>query len=268
MTATDMPKPTLTTPVLFLIFNRPDTTAIVFEAIRAARPPRLYVAADGARANRPAEAIKCRETRAIIEKVDWPCEVHTLFREENLGCKRAVSGAIRWFFDNEPEGIVLEDDCLPTTSFFRFCEEMLERYRDDQRIGQIAGTCFFEQQSFPNPTESYVFSRHGSIWGWASWRRAWNNYNVDLPDWQKMTEPRWLNSACPDRTERSAAIRTGTRLLRGDIDTWDYQWTYTKLYYSLLSIVPTRNMILNIGWGATQRTRALSTQMHPNKRVI
>lgn len=242
--------PPLQTPVLFLIFNRPDTTAIVFEAIRAARPPRLYVAADGARANRPAEAIKCRETRAIIEQVDWPCDVRTLYRDENLGCKRAVSSAITWFFENEPCGIILEDDCLPAPSFFGFCEALLHRYADDSRIGQIAGTAFVDEEAAPAPQASYRFSRHFSIWGWATWRRVWAQYDPNLKAWPEFDAERNLNTAYPLASERAARRRECQSIVDGKVDTWDYQWLFANASQSRLSIVPTRNLIVNIGFGA------------------
>ena len=130
------------TPILFLIFNRPDTTKVVFERIREIKPSRLYVAADAPRQGKDKEAELCRQSRSIIDSVDWPCEVKTLFREENLGCKKAISSAITWFFEQEEYGVILEDDCLPDLSFFRFCEELLIKYKDDERIGHIGGNCF------------------------------------------------------------------------------------------------------------------------------
>lgn len=249
MTATDMPKPSLATPVLFLIFNRPDTTAIVFEAIRTARPSRLYVAADGARANRPDEAIKCREARAIVEQVDWPCEVHTLFREINLGCRNAVSGAITWFFEHEEEGIILEDDCLPVLSFFWFCEEQLSRYRHDERIGQISGTSFFADEFLRTANTDYIFSRHFAIWGWATWRRVWQTYDHSLSRWPEFCRQRLLPAAYPLRSERLARSLHNDQVIRNDIDTWDYQWTFANVSQSKLAVVPRHNLIVNIGFG-------------------
>lgn len=134
------------TPILFLIFNRPDTTRIVFNRIREIRPSKLYVAADAPRTNKLGEPELCMETRAIIKDIDWPCELKTLFRNENLGCKLSVSGALDWFFENEECGIILEDDCLPDLTFFSFCKELLERYKDDDRIGHIGGNCFLPGQ--------------------------------------------------------------------------------------------------------------------------
>src|ERR1700690_1974577 len=153
-------------PVLFLVFNRPDTTRRVFEAIRSAQPPRLYVAADGPRGARAGEAERCAEVRRIATAVNWPCEVKTLFRDCNLGCKMGVSSGITWFFEHEPEGIILEDDVLPVPTFFDFCDELLARFRNDDRVAMISGSNLIAGHF--DPAESYFFSRCAQIWGWAS----------------------------------------------------------------------------------------------------
>lgn len=170
--------PTLSTPVLFVVFNRPETTSRVFNSIRNARPARLYVAADGPRAMREGEAQRCVEVRRIASAVDWPCEVRTLFRDENIGCRRSVSGAISWFFEHEPEGIILEDDCLPDASFFSYCATLLERYRIEPRVMAITGNNF--QPSMEGYSASYYYSIYNHVWGWASWRRAWALYDADM----------------------------------------------------------------------------------------
>ncbi len=171
----------LTSPVLFLIFNRPETTEQVFSAIKKAQPPRLYIAADGPRSEYPNDAESCDISRAIATNVDWDCEVKTLFQDQNLGCRLAVSGAVDWFFEQETEGIILEDDCLPDQSFFLFCQELLEQYRDDTRIMQIGGTNY--QFGKKRTNYSYYFSRYGHLWGWASWRRAWSFYDEKMKQW-------------------------------------------------------------------------------------
>ncbi len=160
------------TPILFLIFNRPDTTKRVFESISRVKPTKLYIAADGARKNKVGEVLLCQETRNIIELIDWECEIKTLFRTENLGCKIAVSSAIDWFFENEEQGIILEDDCLPHPSFFGYCETLLNYYKDDLRIGHIGGDNF--QKGKKRGEGSYYFSQYYFIWGWAIWKLAWN----------------------------------------------------------------------------------------------
>jgi hypothetical protein len=235
--------------ILFLVFNRPDTTRQVFEAIRAARPPRLYVAADGPRADRPGEAERCDGVRRIATAVDWPCEVKTLFLDQNLGCKMGVSSGITWFFENEAEGIILEDDVLPVASFFDYCDELLERYRHDERVAMISG-CNLISRRF-EPKESYFFSRYNHIWGWASWRRAWEHYDVTMKRW-----PAWRDEG------GLARIANGSWLFEaywrvffddtyyGKVDTWDYQWTFTCWCLGALSVLPAENQTRNLGFGA------------------
>ena len=176
----------LNTPILFLIFNRPEITARVFQEIRKAKPKQIYIAADGPRIDHPDDTALCNKTRQICDSIDWDCEVKTLFREENLGCQLAVSNAIDWFFKHESEGIILEDDCLPSQSFFHFCAELLDFYRDDEEIMCISGNNF--QQGRGDDEESYYFSRYPHCWGWATWRRAWNKYDHDMSRWKEFRE--------------------------------------------------------------------------------
>ena len=168
-------------PLLFLVFNRPKTTRQVFEAIRAERPTKLYVAADGPRQNRQDEPERCEEVRRVATNVDWPCEVKTRFSDHNFGCKAGVSNGINWFFENEEEGVILEDDILPLPSFFAYCDELLERYRHDDRVAMISGCNLIS--SYYKPNESYFFSRIPHIWGWASWRRAWQHFDISMNTW-------------------------------------------------------------------------------------
>lgn len=239
----------LKVPVLFLVFNRPDQTSKVFDAIRQARPERLYVAADGARSYLPEEAKKCEEVRKIATTIDWPCEMKTLLRSENLGCKQAVSSAITWFFDNEPEGIILEDDCLPSQSFFWFCQELLAYFRDDKRVWQICGLATLKPSFYGSADDSYIFSRYGPTWGWASWRRAWTHYDADMTDWLSMRRSHLFNSVFKTGPERRYLLQLGNRLHKRRLDTWDYQWEIIKFYQSGLSIIPCINMVVNIGFG-------------------
>lgn len=173
------PDPVQSGAVLFLIFNRPEMTARVFEAIRNARPTRLYIAADGPRPHVPDDEANCQRARAIATDVDWTCEVRLRFRDRNLGCRQAVTDAIDWFFANESEGIILEDDCLPRPEFFRFCNDLLVLYRDNPRIASISGTCFHTDRARHQP--SVHFGKHFHCWGWATWRRAWVVVHPDLP---------------------------------------------------------------------------------------
>jgi len=235
-------------PILFLIFNRPDTTAVVMEAIRAARCPRLYVAADGPR-ERAGEADLCAKARLVATAADWPCQVHTLFREQNLGCRRAVSSAIDWFFDHEEEGIVLEDDCLPSADFFRFCCELLSRFRWDKRVMAVCGSCY--TKSTFDMEDSYYFAYYPDMWGWATWRRAWQLYDRALSRWPQFRKVGGLRAAFNGNAWREAAWSTWFDLTAaGEIDTWDYQWIYTVIEQGGLACYPTRNLVSNLGYRA------------------
>ncbi|MCA2504064.1 MAG: glycosyltransferase family 2 protein [Microcystis sp. M54BS1] len=237
----------LTTPVAFLIFNRPDTTARVFEAIRQAKPPKLLVVADGPRADRADDIEKCKAARAIIEGVDWDCEVLTNYSDVNLGCKNRVSSGLDWVFHTVEEAIILEDDCLPHPSFFRFCQELLDYYRDDKRIMAISGDNF---QLGRNRTEySYYFSRYSHIWGWATWRRAWQYYDVKMKLWQEIRDGNWLESILG----KTQAVKYWTKIFQtyydGKIDTWDYPWNFACWIQNGLTILPNVNLVSNIGFG-------------------
>jgi hypothetical protein len=240
------PKP-LDTAVLFLIFNRPETTARVFEAIRSAKPPRLYVAADGARDGYEGEEDRVVSARSIATAVDWPCELKTLFREKNLGCKRAIGEAISWFFDHEEQGIILEDDCLPHLDFFRFTEALLYEYEDDARVFVVTGNNF--QNGCTRGDGSYYFSKFNHCWGWASWRRAWKCYQADLsfwPEWSKSVD--WMEKT-PDVVERRYWRKIFDRVHAGEIDTWDYSWIASVWFNGGLTATPNVNLVSNIGFG-------------------
>jgi hypothetical protein len=249
--------------VLLLAFNRPDTTARVFEQIRSARPPRLYVAVDGPRRSRAAEAALCAEVRRIASAVDWPCELRTRFREENLGCKRRVSDAIDWFFSNEERGIVLEDDCLPSASFFTYCETLLERFRDDARVFAIQGTFF---GASPMPESSYLFSKMFHMWGWASWADRWEAVRIeplDVPGIRRaLAEDLWQG--------RSSWIRdywldTVAHQATGEVDSWGYPVMFHCFRERLFNVTPTTNLVLNIGTGESA-TRTVELDGGPHHR--
>ncbi len=234
--------------VLLIVYKRPDATRQVFNALRDARPARLYVAADGPSEDKAGEREKCQAVRQIIEGIDWECKVKTLYHEGNLGCKRAVSSALNWFFENEEEGIILEDDCLPHPTFFRYCQELLSRYRDDARVMQISGTNFFSGQQ--KCVHSYYFSKFGSIWGWASWRRAWQHNDVDMTLWPEIRRNNVYPDFCDSKREGSFRLSVYDKVYSGDIDTWDYQWGFSKMLNSGLNIMPNVNLISNIGFGS------------------
>lgn len=239
----------LTTPVAFIIFNRPDTTERVFAEIAKARPPKLLVVADGARTTKIGEADKVAATRAIINRVDWDCEVLTNYSEVNLGCKRRVSSGIDWVFQQVQEAIILEDDCLPDPTFFRFCQEMLERYRFDQRIGMISGDNF--QFGRKRNNDSYYFSKYVHIWGWATWRDRWQgSYDVELNKWPVIRDGGWLVDILGSAGEAASWSKTFENTYKGKVDTWDYQWVFANWIEGRINVMPNVNLISNIGFGA------------------
>jgi len=242
------PAAPLKTAVLFLVYKRPDTTKQVFDAIRQAKPPRLYVAADGPKADDPGEAEKVREVRDIVlNGVDWDCEVETLFRDTNLGCKRGVSEAINWFFEHEDQGIILEDDCLPHPDFFQFCENLLLRYTDDSRVSVITGNNF--QDGCRRGDASYYFSKYNHCWGWATWKRAWKYYQGDLPFWSEWKSSLDWQKKTPDPVERRYYDAIFERVYANQIDSWAYPWTASVWYHGGLTATPNVNLVSNIGFG-------------------
>lgn len=236
------------TPILFLVFNRPQYTIQVFEAIRAAKPKQLFIAADGPRANVTADIASCKAVKDIVANVDWDCEVKTLFRDKNLGCGLAPSSAITWFFEHVEQGIILEDDCLPSASFFPFCEEMLERYKNDLRIHSISGTNFFEK--WGQNDNSYFFSKESGIWGWATWRRAWEQYDYNIKKWSDHDTVRLFKAQFENDDHRSVYVSALESVVTNkEITFWDYQLVFSRVINSQFGIIPRFNLISNIGFG-------------------
>ncbi len=230
--------------VLFLIFNRPDKTQQVFKRIREARPAKLFIGADGPRKNRPNEVSLCNQTREIVLKqVDWPCEVQTLFNEKNLGNKLACAFAITWFFENVEEGIILEDDCLPDPSFFCFCKELLKKYRDNEQVMMICG---FNAHSDKSMKDSYFFSRYGSIWGWATWQRAWQYYDLEMKDWPEYKESGVMQTFLCKKVLKKMTTNFSTCYSK-NTSGWATPWIFSCWRYNGISVMPQTNLIENIG---------------------
>jgi hypothetical protein len=237
------------TPILFLVFNRPSCTKQVFESIRAAKPKQLFIAADGSRENVVQDLTNCKAVKDIVSSIDWDCEVKTLFREKNLGCGLAVSSAIAWFFEHVEQGIILEDDCLPSASFFPFCQEMLELYKNDVRINSISGTNSLESWSREN--NSYFFSTQSGIWGWATWKRAWNEYDYLVSKWQYPEVVALFKTQFENSMHREVYVSFMEKTFNSKIaSTWDYQWVFCRIINSQFGIVPRVNLISNIGFGS------------------
>ncbi len=245
-------------PIVLTIFNRPDTTAKVMEAIRRAEPSELLIVADGPRVGDAGDAERCNEARRVAGLVDWDCHVLTNFSETNLGLRRRMQTGLDWVFEKVESAIILEDDCLPDATFFRFCDEMLERYRDEERILSVSGTNLQFGRRYSE--ESYYFSRYPLIWGWATWRRAWHLYDGEMAEWPKLRETLWLR----DMHERDAA-RYWSYLFQKTwegLNTWDYQLVLAAWRHHCLSIVPATNLVSNLGFrsDATHRSHDIGLQ--------
>lgn len=259
------------TSVALFVFNRPRLAARVFEAIRRARPPKLFLVADGPR--HAEEESKCSASRALAEQVDWPCEVLTNFSETNQGCGARVVSGLDWVFAQTEDAIILEDDCLPDPSFFGYCEELLARYRDDPRVMHIAGSSFLPAGR--RCKYSYYFSKYALGWGWASWSRAWRHFQFSVPTWPEFKRE-GLARLCPDRIEAAHWIRRYEPIHRGARkDVWDYQWTYALWEQNGLAVTPAVNLISYLGVGAdathtkeiapcrTRPAKSLTSISHP-----
>lgn len=239
----------MNTPILFLLFNRPNETGAVFDVLKVIKPKYLYVACDGPRKNIGGDAEKVDKTRKILDQINWACELKTLYRDANLGCKIAVSEAINWFFENVEEGIILEDDCVPDITFFGYCSELLQFYRDDKRIMHISGLNFLSGPLDLQPnTDSYLFSKYPAVWGWATWRRAWELYDVDIVNWPRAKEQGLHFNFCFNKSEVTIREAQFDNVYNNQIDTWDYQWVYCVSMNNGLCITPNTNLISNIGF--------------------
>jgi hypothetical protein len=237
----------LNAPIAFIIFNRPRHTAESFAAIRAQKPSRLLIIADGPRPGHPTDSDRCRETREVVANIDWPCEVLRNYSDVNLGCKLRVSSGLDWVFDQVERAIVLEDDCIPHEDFFSYCDALLDRYETDHRVWVITGNNF--QHGKKRGDASYYFSKFNHCWGWATWRRAWKHYRVDIPFWPEWKATADWRKKLPDPVERIIWSGLLDRVQRGEIDTWDYQWTACVWYHGGLTATPNFNLVTNIGFG-------------------
>jgi hypothetical protein len=236
-------------PVVFIIFNRPDTAAQVFARIRSAEPRRLLVIADGPRQGLPGEAEKCAASRALIDRVDWDCEVLKNYSDENLGCRQRIVTGMRWAFDHVEEAIILEDDCLPEPAFFPFCDELLLKYRTDERVMTVCGDNYLMGRK--SPSYSYFFHSIAGGWGWATWRRAWQHLDMEIKLWPTFRETSWLVDILGD----TRAVRYWRAVFDwvyegGEkIDAWDYQWLFAIWAQHGLAATAGTNLISNLGCG-------------------
>jgi hypothetical protein len=240
-----MNQPPFTTPIVLIIFKRPHTTKQVFEVIKTLQPCQLFVIADGPNPEHPGEIEKCAATRAIIDRVDWKCEVYKNYSDINLGCKKRISSGLDWVFSQVEEAIILEDDCIPQLSFFRFCQELLERYRHNERVFQITGE---NTHGYRCSDSSYYFSAYSFYWGWATWKRAWKYFDGSLKQWQQVRESQWLQDYLGDYPSAQYWAEIFDLTYNG-FNSWGWAWTFTCFVNQGLCAVPNQNLISNVGFG-------------------
>ena len=235
-------------PILLLVFKRPDLTQQVFDRVRQIQPKQLFISADGARSHKEGEAEQVKATRKIFEAVDWDCEVHTLYRETNLGCRKAVSGGINWFFEHVERGIILEEDCIPDLSFFPFVDEMLERYETNENVLSISGLNLIQEQ-FQDISTSYLFTKFVFYWGWATWKTAWQKMDVDMKRFPEFVENNYIQRLLSDKDAQKYILQKFHETHTKQNDSWAYAWFYSCILNNGWSIVPKNNLIENVGFG-------------------
>jgi len=240
------------TPVALIIFNRAETTRKVLDVLRKAQVKELFVIADGPRSDMLTDKKLCSEARAVIDEIDWACEVHRNFHDLNLGCGHNPATGIDWVFTHVDECIILEDDCIPHLSFFPYCQEMLELYRNDTRIMMVSGNNhLLNKVQIP---DSYFFSINTQTHGWATWKRAWKKYDFYMTDWPVVGEFEWLNNFLGNRRYAKGWLKTlSTTYYEANnnpkYSIWDFQWTYTCWKNHALNIIPSVNLVTNAGYG-------------------
>jgi hypothetical protein len=234
-------------PIVYIVFNRPNHTTKTFAVLREQRPTQLFIIADGPRPGHPADAERCAEVRAIVEQIDWPCEVHRNYADSNMGLKRRVSSGLDWVFTQADRAIVLEDDCAAHPDFFRFCNELLEHYAEDSHVSVITGNNF--QNGRQRGNASYYFSKFNHCWGWATWRRAWQHYQGDLSFWPEWRESDDWKQKTPDPVERRYWVKIFDQVHAGQINSWAYSWTASVWHRGGLTVTPNVNLVSNIGFG-------------------
>lgn len=235
------------TSVALTLFNQPEAVQRVFEVIRSARPVKLFLISDAGRTAKEQELVE--ESRQIAEAVDWPCEVFKNYSDANMGARARISSGISWVFGQVDRAIILEHDCLPDPTFFQFCEELLERYKDDERVMHIGGTNFQSDNKNFICEDSYYFSLVPQIWGFATWARAWKHYDVDLKEWPQVKESAKLKSIFKNPAVLERWVHRFEQYYRGEAKSWDGQWTFACLIKGGLCINPAVNLVSNIGYG-------------------
>ena len=247
-------------PVLVLGFNRPDRIRQLFDSLRAISPKYVYFAVDGPRPDRPAELEQVTQTRELASLIDWDCEIHTQYQQENLGCAHGVTAGINWFFSLVSEGIILEDDVLPDPSFYPFCTELLEKYRDDSKVWCVSGSNRLPQEQIPQEF-SYRFSTIPQVWGWATWADRWKKYSLDISGWRAngLNNTKLLKTVNYSPAAFAYWSANFDLMAKMAVDTWDIQLVNAAMRNGALAAIPNVNLVENLGWG----TEATHTQETP-----
>ena len=233
-------------PVLFLVFNRPAHTAQVFERIRDLQPVRLLISADGPRPDVTGDKESCDAVREIVSNIDWDCTVSTRFDEINLGCRYGPVAGLDWAFQQVEQAIILEDDCLPDQTFFHFCAELLQRYRNNPQVMTIGGHRW--EGPDLSDADSYYFSRYPATWGWATWSDRWAKFDIEMREWPDLRDSPWLETLLCDRSALNYWQRIFDSMNQG-LDAWDYAWLFSCWRAGAFSIRPNTNLVTNIGFG-------------------
>jgi len=258
----------LQTPVVFIVFNRPELTKQSFALLRRAQPCTLFLVADGPRPGVSTDITRCQSVRDIVSEIDWHCQVTRIFATENLGCMCRITSGLNEVFTLVPEAIIVEDDCMPDATFFRFCEEMLERYRDDLRVGAVSGDNF--QKRGRASERSYYFSRYPHCWGWATWRRAWQRLDLYMEGWPALRDKNWLEGLFPRSCDQLYWRKMFDETSMGRIDSWAFRWTLTCWVEGFLTVLPSVNLVTNVGFdgGGTNNLKRDSRAYVPSESMI
>ncbi len=253
----------MNTPILILLFNRPKETKILINRLRNLKPSKIYISQDGPRKSLEKDTILCESVKDLLKDIDWDCEVKKKFNKINLGCRTSVSLALNWFFENEESGIILEDDCIPSNSFFNFCEEMLKKYKNYENIYSISGSNFQNNQQIGDG--DYYFSKYAHCWGWATWKRAWNKYDDDMKFWTKFKKSDLWKKLHLIPLEKKYWLKIFDNVYERKIDSWAYVWLASVWYAGGKSIIPNKNLIINIGFNEFATNTLSTSKLDQNK---
>jgi hypothetical protein len=249
------------TPILFLVFNQPDITMITFEEIKKIKPKQLFISADGPRINNKKDKKECLEVRdLILDKVDWDCDIKTRFLDTNMGCKKAVSSGITWFFSHVDKGIILEYDCLPSRSFFGFCEKMLSKYESNPKVMSITGTNHIGYKNITD--DSYFFSRIPSIWGWATWKDAWVKWDSDCLNHKLILDN--INIHFQNNDHKFFWTKKLKKVKLEMDKTWGHPLVFSFFLNDGLCVTPKKNLITNIGFSENATNATYTDDLNSN----